>query len=356
MKKYSVLLTVLVLSVLCSACSNPVDMARETVVEKASEDTKSNIEETVAPISSPDEEVVSEEISVSEKAPVSTLQPGRRFKSKNWEYLIRDDGMTAKVFSYNNDKSESVTIPSELDGIPVTETGGLMFSNKSRVMSVTIPNSIIHMDSNPFHNARNLVQIIVEPGHPFLEVSGGVLFDKEEKRLVSYPMAMRPSSEEYTIPDGTEIIGKGAFSHGTLRKINIPDSVRIIGECAFIYCRTIKSIHLPEGLTELGRAAFYECVWLEEVNIPVGITVIHDCMFENCGSLKEFVVPDHVHTIEDEAFAYCANLKSVTVPSSVSSMGKDVFKNSKNVTVRVEKGSYAEAYCIENDLNYDYIQ
>ena len=367
MKKLLVLLAALVLLVACTACSQSSDLVVRDAIDPKKEDPVTADPATSAPVTeapSAKPEITTEpaqaepekdaESIQAEPIAEATLEPERRYKSGKWEYMIREDGKTAKIFYFDDIKSTSLTLPSELDGIPVTATGGLMFRARSKVTSVKIPAGIVTFESNPFSNLHSLTTITVDEGHPFLEVTGGVLFDRIEKSLISYPRGLLP--EEYTIPEGTEAIGNGAFAQSSnLRDITIPESVVQIGKTAFCGCDVLKSIHLPEGLKELGESAFYDCNWLKEVNIPSGVTRIPDSCFMNCTSLETFVIPDHVTEIGREAFMACNALKSVTIPASVTSIGPDAFDLDTNLTIRVQQGSYAEQYCSENSLSYEYI-
>ena len=359
MKKIFLLLIALVLLAVCSACSKDDDEPKKSAENTVNITSGFGKPDQTSSSDTAKETSLTEEVSDPEPETDETIdidpRAGQRFKSQNWEYLIRDDG-TACIFSFEDKKKEAVTLPSELDGIPVTETGGMMFYSNSAVERVTIPAGIIHMDSNPFHNAYSVKEIIVAPGHPFLEVVGGVLFDKNEKRLVSYPIGLTEelNTVEYSVPDGTVVIGNDAFSHVGLRNINLPDSVRIIGDGAFVFCNGLRSIQLPAGVTEIGRAAFYGCEGIKEFYFPVGITCIRDSTFMNCLSLEKIIIPKSIQTIEQEAFSCCINMESITIPSSVTNIGENAFYDCNKLIVRVEKGSYAEQYCIKNNLNYEY--
>lgn len=60
------------------------------------------------------------------------------------------------------------------------------------------------------------------------------------------------------------------------------------------------------------------------------VTAIGDKAFSCCDALTSVTIPDGVTTIGDYVFAGCAALKSISVTP----------------------GSYAEQYCIDNDLPY----
>ena len=187
------------------------------------------------------------------------------YESEDFLYALLDDG-TAETFRYNGDDME-LAIPSELDEFAVTTIGKSTFADcyveqvtipdsvttiESQAFSwcypltrVIIPDSVTDIEANPFMECANLTDIIVSPDHPVLATIDGVLFSKPDKRLICYPSAF--TSSDYSIPQGIQIIGDGAFSGystgcDSLIQITIPDSVTDIGDDAFSYCSSLTSI------------------------------------------------------------------------------------------------------------------
>ena len=78
-----------------------------------------------------------------------------------------------------------------------------------------------------------------------------------------------------------------------------------------------------------------------------------------CGSEKQLVIPSQldgyaVTAIGDHAFYRYESLTSVTIPDSVSAIDDSAFSGCDELTLTVARGSYAEQYCKENDLKYQY--
>ena len=369
--------------------------------------------------------------------------------SGDFVYFLKEDG-SATISAYTGTESD-LTIPSELDGHPVTVIGEKAFKGNENLVSVIvpegvqvieklafsecgslvsvslpdgllsigdeafmhswnlsgltipetvttlglyvlyecdsvaslrIPDSVITCEGPPVFSMNGTTELIVSPDHPVFELIDGVLFDKVQKKLISYRQADY-ESVSYSIPEGTEIIGQYAFDCSVLSQISIPGSMKVIEAYAFNSCRSVESFTLPEGLTVLGSKAFCNCDGMVSVNVPDSVTEISNNVFGGCTALSDLrispdqpvimlvdgvmfskdgrqllwypptsaaasytipdgtevitasvfsyaafssvVIPDSVVTIEDSAFNHCEQLKEITIPASVTVIGKNVF-------------------------------
>ena len=265
-------------------------------------------------------------------------------------------------------EAEEYAVP---DGTEII--GDSAFESCGRLTSVTIPDSVVTVGSNPFRYCGKLAGVVVSPDHPALEVSGGALLSKADKRLVFYPMAAE--AKEYAVPEGTEVIGDSAFFYcrnltsvtlpdglksigdeafswcSGLTGIDIPGTVRRIGDSAFSYCRGLTSFAFPDGVVSIGQYAFFFCRGLTSVTIPDSVAVICRSAFDSCNALADVNIPDSVVFIGDSAFYGCTPLTALTVPASVAVIEKEAFDNDPNLTLTVFSGSAAEAYCKKYALN-----
>lgn len=99
------------------------------------------------------------------------------------------------------------------------------------------------------------------------------------------------------IPEGTTVIGRGAFQDCTsLKSITIPESVNEIESYAFDGCTSLKSITICEGVVRIAHRAFRGCTSLQSIIIPASVTVLGNenedeegCfLFDGCTSLKKY--------------------------------------------------------------------
>lgn len=186
----------------------------------------------------------------------------------------------------------SVTIPSEINGVPVTKISSNAFNSKSDLTSVILPDTIKSIESFAFTYCTSLTDV--------------------------------------NIPESVEYIGEGAFKDcSSLTSFTMPDSVASTGGGIFANCTSLKSVKLSKNLTELpvvyigghspfefieenNYGYFMGCSSLEEVEIPSGVTELPYMTFANCTSLENIYTGDNVKSIKYGAFLGCTSLKNVT--------------------------------------------
>ena len=200
------------------------------------------------------------------------------------------------------------------------------FDGCSGLEKIELPASVTLEGENPFSNCRKLREIRVASDHPFLRSDGTILYNEEQKRLITY--YGDPEADTYTVPQGTERIGSGAFSS----------------------CSHLKEIFLPDGVLDLQDHAFYGCSGLTRIGLPSSACRIGNGCFSGCSKLTELVIPEGVSSVGYLAFYNCAALSSVTIPESVTQIGQGAFIGCSRLTVRAAPGSPAHSWCEENGL------
>ena len=147
----------------------------------------------------------------------------------------------------------------------------------------------------------SLQSITVDPENPYFSSLDGVLYNKEQTKLIQYPCARQ-----------------GAFT--------VPNTVTDIEESAFQACIGLTSIVLPNSITQLKGGAFAFCTTLTSINIPSTVTSIGMSALATCTSLTSITIPSGVTTIGHRAFFVCLGLDTIICEASTPpTLGFEVF-------------------------------
>ena len=275
-----------------------------------------------------------------------------------YTYEVGSDG-TVTITDCDESAQGTITIPSQIDGKPVTSIGYMAFRFCDSLTSITIPNSVTSTFRG-FDGCEKLTQINVDTANTVYSSVNGVLFSKDKTELIKYPEGKADTS--YAIPNGVTSIGYWAFYDCySLTSITIPDSVTSIGTMAFEDCSSLTSITIPDSVTSIDRHAFFVCRKLNQINvdtantayssvngvlfnkgktelirypegkadtsyaIPNGVTSIGNSAFYGCSNLTSITIPDGVTIIDINAFQYCRSLTSITIPDSVTYISAEAF-------------------------------
>ena len=249
--------------------------------------------------------------------------------------------------------------------------------------SVYLPRSVTYIGGLSFSGCSGLKSIDVnEENTKYISVDGD-LYNKDRTELVQY--AAGKDAASFSVPDGIESIGDGAFQKSKLRSISIPGSVTFIGSCAFSDCSSLSDIDIPGNVTCINMYAFSGCGGLTAITVPGGVTDIGEGAFSFCGSLQSinvdeenteyisvdgnlynkgrteliqyaigkadevFSAPSGVEYIDCYAFAGCGKLTDVSMPDGVTVIDSGAFVNCSSLTSVTVPGSVTEirdsAFC-----------
>lgn len=132
--------------------------------------------------------------------------------------------------------------------------------------------------------------------------------------------------EKISVPESVIRICDDAFSYcKDLKSIEIPESVTEIGMNAFSFCESLTDAVLPKNLTEIKAGTFSNCTSVETVSIPEGVTSIGNSAFSDCPNLSEIILPDSLTSMGDSVFARCTGIKSIMIPENAEKLSDNIF-------------------------------
>ncbi|MBE6813037.1 MAG: hypothetical protein E7523_09165 [Ruminococcaceae bacterium] len=122
----------------------------------------------------------------------------------------------------------------------------------SEVERIDLPDSIQKLSGATFAGAGYLKGIYVSNKNQFYAHDDGVLFTKNKKTLIAFPMAY--DAESYSVPDDVIVIDRYAFFRSSLKTVQLPDTLEKIASYAF-YNTDLVSINYPMELKVMEEKA-----------------------------------------------------------------------------------------------------
>lgn len=265
---------------------------------------------------------------------------------------------------------EGVTLPDSLQYI------GYGSFQETQIDTFHLPASVTTLDGNVVGGCKNLTEITVADGNANYVAVDGVLYTKDMKTIVAYPAGK--TDEIFTVPEGVEIIAKGAFfGNEHLKKVILPNGLKTIGDSAFYGCSNLAEIVFSDTVTNIEEYAFYQS-GLVSAKIPQGVTVINSYVFGYCEKLKLVSLPSSLTEIYEYGFVGCG-LENITIPRTVKKIGPYAFswcdeiekiviykdtkvetnafsRSNENLTVYTESGSSAQNVASKGGFNVVFIQ
>lgn len=201
-------------------------------------------------------------------------------------------------------KGNTVVIPAEIDGYPVTEISNYAFEDCG-LETVVLPSSIYMIGDSAF--ADNAITKMYFPSELILIGEDAfrnnkiteVQLGESVEDIGDYAFAGNKPLTKFSYKDGIDEIGNYAFADCSLKSLKISDDTRIIGDGAF-QNNLLSSITLGGGLVEIGDYAF-ENNNLSKVDIPSAVESVGERAFAD-NDLKSATVGENVYSIGSEAF------------------------------------------------------
>lgn len=309
--------------------------------------------------------------------------------SEGLEYRLLNNG-TYSVCGIGSFSGKTLVIPSEYNGIKVTELDSIYGDNGASIESVYIPETVGTIwNANLFEGWINLRKIYIdEDNESFKDINGNGIYSKDGKILRKLVPAMEGV---FVIPECvTTLVGSGVFDSCRVESIIFSDNVKEWDSVSFVNCRALKSIHIgasfsaviagtlfreyengaalcnitvseqnpyytsidgvlfnkdktiimcypmgrtdseyiiPNSVTSMGIGAFFNAKNLYTVKLPAYIATIGQDAFLSCRNLESIIIPNSVTSIGDSAFEWCLNMKTVVIGSSITKVGYCAFED-----------------------------
>ena len=167
--------------------------------------------------------------------------------------------------------------------------------NDEFLETIHIGPHVTNIDECAFVYCKNLKGIYVDDANEYYTDVDGVLYSKDMKLLLLFPVAHETNGERtrsYTVPEGVERLARNCFYKcDALEEITLPDTLKELGNMAFFKCGALKLVDLPESVKTLGSDVFSYCNSMKYAfYIPAGVEQIDHHCFYKCEHLEQFYV------------------------------------------------------------------
>ncbi len=245
---------------------------------------------------------------------------------------------------------ERIILPKGIQSI-----GDRAFRQCASLKTVDLGESLKNLGASAFDECRELTEIRIPAGVTII------------RRETFYGCA---ALQSVVFPDGIQSIERGAFyACASLRGIALPTGLTYIGDAAFGDCLSLEEIVIPDNVVFLGEEAFavssglntypifggeppFHSSALKSVEVGEGIVFLPFGAFMHHQALESVSLPGMLRMIDAYAFADCPALRELSVPASVEHIDGSAFKDTPDITLLVEKDSYAHKYAGENGIRY----
>ena len=295
-----------------------------------------------------------------------------------FKYLELRDGSVIIIKYIGTDNS--VTVPAEINGKPVTEIDDDAFAGRENV-KVSISSEVRfgkvsfapNIAATNIQAARANVSQFETDSFPFKCYIEIRRYADNRATSVTIPEKINDSLVVSISDDAfngyssltsinipyrdIKYIGCEAFKgcsslttmNASYESINIPDSVQYIGKEAFADCSSITSISISNNVTEIARGTFSKCSSLTSINIPDSVKYIGDYAFYGCSSLESVNISNSVERIGHRAFFECRALKSINIQGNVYYIGKEAFRDCRSLrSIKIPSGTIVVDNAFEN--------
>ncbi len=194
-------------------------------------------------------------------------------------------------------------IPETINGFAVTRIATSAIYANFGLTGVSIPGSVTNIGGGNFYICTNLTAITVDAANPNYSSLDGVLFNKAQTTLISFPGG---KGGAYSVPvTVTNIVVQAFYSDVKVTDVSIPASVRNIGTFAFLGCAAMKTITVD--------AANPNYCSVDDVLFNKAQNTLIQFPGSKTGN---YIVSANVNTISTYAFSGCCNLTAITVDAA----------------------------------------
>ena len=277
----------------------------------------------------------------------------------NWNRGAYVAGKYTGTASIDPKTTGTVTVPSEVDGVPVIGIRPGAFGGCSLMTKLILPTTLSSVENSEYSGGSQFrgcdkletivmdgvgkyiqcegnciirvsyqEEIVVDDnGEPVLDENGEIIY-----HIISSSRSVVAGCKTSVIPNDIVGIDDFAFMNVDIEEINLPSSLQRIGKEAF-YHTSINQIVLPVVSANESDAIFANCMELTSVSFTEGQEIIGKRWFYGCHNMTSVILPSTITWIKDYAF-YGTGISQVHLPNSIISIGNFSFAGTDISTIQ----------------------
>ena len=285
----------------------------------------------------------------------------------DFKYIIDEYGIN---IWYEGTDTE-ITIPSEIEGTPVTYLVLERLAknaNDEDVTTFNIPASVTSIGG--FNALSSNTVFNFASGSPYTYDNGFVYYDTGSGRRLE--IIYNCYSSSVSIPEGVTDISSGAFDYAPFSELYLPASMTELNSDILYVFRlmypesinisnnnpnysSVDGVIFNKDKTELIFYPGMKNYSAGTYTVPDGVERIGDYAFSNA-NIKEVILPDSVHSIGDNAFAN-SSIEKISLPDAITEIGYDAFLGSAYYNDKnnwENNALYFDNYLIKAEDSEDY--
>lgn len=281
-----------------------------------------------------------------------------------WAFIGFNGNQNTEVVNIDYVRDENGENPDETK--PIVAVDSFTFVSDEYVKYIYIGESVQYIDEQAFVYCKQLRAVYVDDNNPWYTDVDGVLYTKDMKTMILYPICRCTQIVYDDIESSGEVTNIGLDIKETISasgentdalyldfKNQASDDISrtlfdemlergvmapYIGTYYIIKEKTDTSItvdkawscdevySIPEGVERIAKNCFYKCDRLQRIDIPSTVKEIGDMAFFKCYGISLVTLPDGLVSIGCDAFSYCENMKyAMFIPASVEKIDHHAF-------------------------------
>ena len=276
----------------------------------------------------------------------SQAEPSALQEYGDFQYTINADRDIVTIISYQG-TDENVTVPSEIESVPVKIIARSAFHNNESIKIVVLPDTIMTIKDECFLGCSNLESINFPEG--LVEIGSDAFVNCTSLNNVELPKSLEvfpiggfafctgltnlsvDTENEHYYSENNAVYTKDKTvlcqcAAGMSGEFDILDSVKLVAAKSCAGCQNLTSVDFSENLEEIGEYAFFRCTSLSSIVFHEGLKRIGDLVFIFCEQLSSVDLPDSIEMLGELTFSHIDSLTGeIRIPKNLTYIGTAAF-------------------------------